>query len=76
MFVFFYFSVLASHLIGGNIQVTQLNEKDLIYEITVTIYSDLEMDSRVFPPLLVLVLQQNVRQQIINYIFCHISQVI
>ena len=40
--------IFASHLKGGNIQVTQVNEQELIYEITVTIYTDLRTGIRAY----------------------------
>ena len=43
---FITFPVFSSHLIGGNIEVTQVNNKDLIYDITVTIYTDLNAGFR------------------------------
>lgn len=41
-------SLFASHLKGGNIQVSQVNDQNLTYEITVTIYSDLTLGIRAY----------------------------
>lgn len=46
--ILFTFPIFASHLKGGNIQVTQVNNQDLTYEITVTIYSDFETGFRAY----------------------------